>query len=98
MKKNDMVKKIQEREAELWCDLQRYEFLNAPDDGDIVNLNKWISEDIEFQKRSSAWDAVNSIMQDMGIEPDYMLPAYETAAIYHSRFHERCKFNKENRK
>ena len=66
MKKADMVKTIQEKEAEMFLEMRQYEWIFGP-------------ESDPHKRSRSRWGVIMDIMEELGIEKDLNLPDAEKA-------------------
>lgn len=66
MKKADMIKKIQEKDAKLYLEMKKSEQLFG-EDSNITKLSR------------REWCSIDVLMKELGIEADFSLPEWEEA-------------------
>lgn len=85
MKKANMIVEIRKTEATLWRELCEHEYYNAPADGDDEKRISWEQNDLVHAKLISAWHAVVSLMDTLGIEKDLDDPENIAASEYSTK-------------
>ena len=66
MKKADMIKKIQEKDAKLYLEIKKSEQLYG-EDSKLTTLNR------------REWCSIDTLMKELDIEADFSLPEWEEA-------------------
>lgn len=74
MTKQKMIEEIQAKEAALWLELAVYDHAFAPVNCTAEEQIDWDCSDEGHLTRSHAWNAVNDLMETLGIKHDYDLP------------------------
>ena len=79
MTKANMIETIRNKEGKLWIELHEYDFMYAPDDGDVSSQIEWECSDLGHCTRLHAWAAMHDLLEQLGIEIDYNDTAHAVA-------------------
>ncbi len=71
MTKQNMINAISAKEAALWLEMAKYDSLYAPVNCTLAEQLDWDMTDEGHLQLLHAWNAVNELMEDLGIETDF---------------------------
>lgn len=75
MTKTQMIETIQAKEMELWLELAKYDYRNAPRTGNEQDERIYTDFDIGHKRKLSKWIAVSELLEELGIEALHNEPA-----------------------
>jgi hypothetical protein len=84
MTKQNMITDIQAKEAALWLELAVYDHRNAPINCTPEQQICWDCTDTGHLKLMHAWNAVNELMESLGIEADFDSSDHSAASMLRS--------------
>lgn len=79
MTKANMIEIIQNKEGRLWLEMAEYDSANAPITGSLSDQLRWETTDEGHLTALFAWNAVEELMEDLGIKINLNSPEHNLA-------------------